>query len=78
MSLAGANWPTVVAPHYCLWHDGLVEPGGGVVVGWIDTGSGPGRDIVACQACVIYYGIMRFRDHPDDTDGLPRYVRSGG
>lgn len=62
-------------PDQRLWHNGTIDPGGGLVVGWIDTGAAYGKDIVACQACHVYYGILLLGDHLDDSDCLPRYER---
>lgn len=42
-----------------------------VVVGHIETGSGPGGSIYACLECKEYYGILPLEDHPDDTGGSP-------
>lgn len=68
-------------PDLCIGHGGILEADGpdmGIVVGWIDLGTGPGKFLLACHTCVVYYGIMRLAEHPANTDCLPRFHDDGG
>lgn len=44
-----------------------------VAVGCIEAGSGPGALIYACWACMRGRSIVPLTEHPDDTDGHPRF-----
>jgi hypothetical protein len=43
------------------------------VVGWEDTGSGPGYIYFACPAHLKVYGLVPEEQHPPGSDGRPLY-----
>jgi hypothetical protein len=46
-----------------------------VLVGIIETGSGPGRFVYACPACRVTYRIKPLFDHDPGGDGRPQYQK---
>jgi hypothetical protein len=47
------------------------------LVGIIETGSGPGRFVYACQNCRAAHGIAPLAEHAPDSDGRPQYLGPG-
>jgi hypothetical protein len=55
------------------YRDGRPIPdGAAVLVGSIEQGSGPGRVLHACPACVEQHQLLPLAEHPADSDGTPR------
>jgi hypothetical protein len=44
-----------------------------VLVGVIETGSGPGRFLYACLDCRAMYRIRPLAEHGSGSDGCPQY-----
>lgn len=54
------------------WWCGTVR-GPFTAVGFIEGATGAGRHLQACQPCVNALRLVPLDQHPDDTDGRPRY-----
>jgi hypothetical protein len=57
---------------WCYRDGRAVDSGDAVLVGSIEQGSGPGRVLYACPACVASYDLLPLEEHPPDSDGTPR------
>ncbi|MCZ4118185.1 hypothetical protein [Streptomyces sp. H39-S7] len=56
--------------HYC--HDAILTPAA-VPIGLRPGASGPGRLLYADGKCRVAYRVIPLDQHPDGTDGRPRY-----
>jgi hypothetical protein len=55
----------------CWWCKSARGPW--IVVGCVETGSGPGWAIRACGTCVESLRLVPLEEHPDSSDGRPIY-----
>jgi hypothetical protein len=57
----------------CTWHDQIIDKDAAVLVGALERGSGPAYAVWACDGCVTTHELMPLAEHPDSSDGRPRY-----
>ncbi|MDJ0346737.1 hypothetical protein [Streptomyces sp. PH10-H1] len=64
----------LLVPHaWCRYCHDPIEKAGATVIGFTEVASGPGRPIYADAKCVVAYRVMPLTEHPQGTDGQPRY-----
>lgn len=63
-----------IQPHgWCAMCHDPVNKDTAISIGFIAANSGPGRLTYADEKCVVAYRLYRLDEHPEGSDGRPRY-----